>query len=124
MSRAKLILWAAALLLFGCGRGVGVGSAKKIGRLVRVAQTGMFCQTAEATIIRGGFTDGDGTNGTAFDFSVPDASQVVMLERLMSAQVEVEITYDLRSMSGPCTSATPYLLRSIRVLEKPGPGAR
>lgn len=67
--------------------------SQKIGTIFRVSDhSGFFCGVPEAEIIRGGFSNGSGAMGTAFDFTVP-AELLPTLRGYMDAGTEVKITY-------------------------------
>lgn len=116
----KLTLVIAAFaVLTACGNGMNNGSGKNIGQIVKIAKHGILCTTGEAELVRGGFSGGSGVNGVAFHFSIPDETLFSQLERSMEAQQEIELFYDRRFMTGPCTSESDYFATGFRVLQQP-----
>lgn len=90
-----LIFGALAFIAFACVFGVNVpSSGAKVGQIVRINREGIINKTWEAQLIRGGFSDGSGTLGQAFEFTVPEGNGAVLkLEEAMRHQREVRIQY-------------------------------
>jgi hypothetical protein len=93
----------------GCGCNIHhPGKGQKIGQIVKLSYGGVFRDTWEGQLIRGGLSDGSGTVGIApFDFTVEDKALIPIIQGYMSNQTEVIITYQtegiysvLRSNSG------------------------
>lgn len=64
--RKLTIIVLASLLVAGCWE---TENGQKSGVLVKVTKQGMYWGTYEGELVRGGFDDGSGANGKAFDFS-------------------------------------------------------
>lgn len=86
----RLVL--AALLIAGCGI-ASPGEGEKVGQIVRVNQHGFICKTWEAQIMRGGFNNGTGASGAAFDFTVANEAEAETLRGYMESQTEVVLKY-------------------------------
>ena len=90
----KLILGniAAALLFSGC---YNIGQGEKIGQVVKINEaSGIFCKTIEVEIIRGGFSNGSGTNDQALYFTIennPDSLDIV--KKAMENGSEIKVQY-------------------------------
>lgn len=70
------------------------GDGEKVGQIVRLSKHGVFNKTWEAQIIRGGFNNGSGVNGMAFDFTIENESMVPLIREYMDNQKEVKIKYN------------------------------
>ncbi len=113
-----LLLSILPLSLTMCGGGMDAGTGKKIGRVVEIGRHGVFCPTIEAKLVRGGFSNGDGANGSTMNFTVQGQELEGQLRLAMETQAEVEVTYNLRSFRGPCSGDSDVLAVSARVLPK------
>lgn len=97
---------ACAVLLFvlvGCGIG-NPGEGEKVGQIVRVNRHGLFCKTWEAQIMRGGFNNGTGASGAAFDFTIGDESQARKLQEYMENQTEIVLHYRSQFLYTLCST--------------------
>lgn len=104
MKLNKSILFLFSICLIGCGLNGSPGEGKKIGQIVRVHHGGIFFDTWEAELIRGGISNGSGTtSGSAFHFTANDA-QAAQLQAFMDKQTEVVITYREKGIYSVCTS--------------------
>lgn len=65
---------------------------KKIGRIVKLAQEGLICKTCEGELIRGGFSDGSGSMGNVFYFTLPH-ELLSSANEALEQQFEVVIYY-------------------------------
>ena len=92
--KKKIILGniAAALLFSGC---YNIGQGEKIGQVVKINEaSGILCKTIEVEIIRGGFSNGSGTNGQALYFTIennPDSLDIV--KKAMENGSEIKVQY-------------------------------
>jgi len=86
----KIALICTPLFLGGCW---DMGTGEKIGAITRLQRTGVFCQTWEGEIIRGGLNGGSGVVGNAFHFTVEDEALAKKVHEYMEKQQEVKITY-------------------------------
>lgn len=101
-TRASVVL--ACVAAVGCGMQPQPGTGEKIGQIVRIERTGIFCQTWEAQIIRGGLSQGSGTMGAAFGFTVNTPELAEAVTRAMRDQSEVLIRYRSSTFYSLCSS--------------------
>ena len=66
---------------------------QKIGRIVKLADEGLFYKTCEGELIRGGLIDGSGSMGTSFHFVIENERLKNMAYDALYGQYEVIITY-------------------------------
>jgi hypothetical protein len=118
MNRAhKLaIVLTAALALAGCG---SKGTGEKNGVITRVAQTGIFCKTWEAEIIRGGLNQGSGVMGQAFSFTIEDKKLLPVLQNAFEKGLEVRIHYNTEMATFCRSDSEDHFLTAIEIV---GPG--
>lgn len=95
-----LLVALSAILLAGCW---DTGRGEKIGSITRLNRQGIFCQTWEAEIIRGGLNTGSGVMGQAFHFTIENDALAKEVEKYMNSQQEVKITYK-RELNSFCRS--------------------
>lgn len=76
------------------------GEGQKIGQIVKVSKEGILAKTWEAQLVRGGVTDGSGTIGQAWNFTIPDAALAKEAIRMMESQREVIVRY---TQEGVCS---------------------
>jgi Spy/CpxP family protein refolding chaperone len=76
-----------------CRLNTSPGDGVKVGQIVKLSKQGMFYKTYEAQIIRGGFQNGSGSNGQAFDFTVETEELAAKVRDAMDNQTEVMIGY-------------------------------
>lgn len=94
MKTTKIIIGLlAALLLVGCGINSSPGQTDKIGTIVRVGKVGIMTETWEAQLVRGGFQNGSGAQGAAFNFTIEDYQMAQLCKKYMEEGREVKITY-------------------------------
>lgn len=106
------------LTLAACGVNTAPGDGSKVGQIVKLAKLGMFAKTYEAEIIRGGFQNGSGANGQAFDFTIETEELAKQVKDAMDAQTEVIITYRSEGLWSACRSeGGGNFLTSIRPLK-------
>lgn len=111
-----------SVMLVGCGRGFSSGTGKKIGQVIQLGKHGLFCDTYEGRLVRGGFNTGSGVSGRVFDFTVLDETLFRELNIAMEKQQELEISYEQVILSGPCTSESTHFVTHFRVLSETTPG--
>ena len=88
--RAVLII-TIAMMLSGCWE---YGDGEKIGTIIKLQKSGFFCKTWEATMVRGGFTDGSGVAGTTVShFTVENKDMAETVKRLMETQTPVRVVF-------------------------------
>jgi len=95
-----LLVALSTILLAGCW---DTGRGEKIGSITRLNRQGVFCQTWEAEIIRGGLNTGSGVMGQAFHFTIENDALAKEVEKYMNSQQEVKITYK-RELNSFCRS--------------------
>lgn len=90
-----LIMVAVAAVVGACFLGLNTspGDGEKVGQIVKLSRVGMVSKTWEGQIVRGGFQDGAGVNGQAFEFTVEGDSLAARVRRFMESQTEVRIKY-------------------------------
>lgn len=80
-----------ALVSSGCWE---YSKGEKIGTIIKLEQSGLFCKTWEATMIRGGFIDGSGVAGTTVSmFTIEREEMVPTVKRLMEQQKPVRAVF-------------------------------
>jgi hypothetical protein len=99
-----------AIVLSGCGDAT---DGEKIGTFVRLHQTGFFCKTWEAEIIRGGMNGGSGVAGAAFDITIENPELLEKVKGLMESQTEVKITYHQERFTWCRSESADNFLTSI-----------
>lgn len=109
------------LLIAGCGRpNSSPGKGEKIGQVVKLSQQGIFCQTWEGQLIRGGMTGGSGAFGLVpFDFTVESDELAQKVQKYMQDQTEVIIKYRMEGLYSWCRSDSyGHFLNSIEPAKK------
>lgn len=98
MIKQAVVLATVATLFTGCWN---VGQGEKIGQVVKVnEQSGFFCKTVEVEIVRGGFNNGSGVNGSSLHFTIennPKAVDVVKQAMLDGSEIQVKYHQELAS---------------------------
>lgn len=106
-----------AVLMSACILNTSPGDGEKVGQIVKLSKVGMINKTWEGQIVRGGFTDGGGVNGTAFDFTVEDNALAAEVLKFMESRTEVRIKYTTEGIaSGLRTESSAHFLTSIKAL--------
>jgi hypothetical protein len=122
MDAEETLLFVLLILIIsfaGCGVNTP-GSGEKIGQIVKVSQEGVFVDTWEAQLIRGGLTGGSGAFGTVpFDFTIEDEALVNKVQMYMQNQQEVIIKYRVEGIYSRFRSGSKwYFLVSIEPANK------
>ena len=86
----KIIFLMVPLLLSGCYE---TASGEKVGTIIKCAREGIIFKTYECELIRGRMTDGSGSFGKSFHFTVEDKKMIPILEKSLDEQKEVKIKY-------------------------------
>ena len=89
----KFITLLCFLFFTGCHFNANPGKGSKIGKIVKLSQEGIFNKTWEGELIRGGLTDGSGTLGNTFCFTIEDESLLPIAFEAFENQYEVVLTY-------------------------------
>ena len=85
-------------MLSGCWtRSVG----EKTGVIVKFAKEGMFFNSWEGELIRGGMNSGSGVFGKPFNFTVEDEKLIPIIQSALENQKEVRIHYHIESFVWP-----------------------
>lgn len=92
MNRRGFISAGLSVLFFsGCKTLV---QGEKVGVIIKVSESGFFCKTWEATMIRGGLQDGSGAFGIMpFDFTIEDQRWLAFVIDALRTQREVRVKY-------------------------------
>lgn len=109
-----LTVFVPMMLLTGC---IETQKGEKIGMITKVAQEGLFCPTWEAQVIRGGFNQGSGASGTAFEFTIESDELAKKVTKLAEERKEVKITYRKEAVTICSSDSNNYFLVSIEELK-------
>lgn len=113
-------LFVVGLIAMACAGCWDTGSGEKVGIITRVAQTGAFCKTWEATLIRGGLTGGSGAFSQPFDFTIENRDDAVeVLRQAMESGAEVKITYRSEMATFCRSDSGDHFLTSLTIIKKP-----
>jgi hypothetical protein len=109
----------ALLLLSSCTLRTDPGNGKKIGRIVRLSQQGLFFKTWEGELIRGGLNDGSGSIGQSFYFTIEQNHLLPTALKAFEEQKEVVMDYHCEFISSITRSenCNPYFVDSIKFVE-------
>lgn len=110
------LLISTSLLLSGC---YNIGNGEKIGVIVKLAKTGIFCKTWEAELIRGGLNAGSGVFSQPFYFTIEDESLVPVIKDALENQKEIKIHYSSEAVSFCRSDSGSHFLTSVDAVEKP-----
>lgn len=93
-------------------------SGQKIGRIVKIADEGVFRTTCEGELIRGGLVDGSGSMGTSFKFTIEDVRLRDIAYHAFENQQEVILSYEceLFSFILRSQSCTPHFVKKIEIV--------
>lgn len=112
--RNGLIICVAALLLSGCWE---TENGEKIGTLVKVSKEGTLIGTWESELIRGGMSNGSGSFGKSFHFTVEKQELLSLVKQALDTQREVKIKYHKEAMTAPWRSDSgSYFLDEIKFI--------
>lgn len=100
--------------LAGCWN---TGPGEKIGVLTKVASHGLFCQTWEAQIVRGGLNTGSGVMGQPFDFTIEQDDMAQTAQAALNKQQTVKIYYHSEANSFCRSESDSHFLDKIVVAE-------
>lgn len=107
------------LMLCGCYE---VGKGNKIGTITRLNHEGLIFKTYEAQMIRGGMTDGSGSFGQTFNFTIERPELVDIIQTALDKQQKIKIYYHqelitwCRSDSSNAHDGDNYFLDSVEIL--------
>ena len=100
----NILIYSVILLTCGCACRTDPGSGSKRGIIVHVSEQGMIWKTWEATLVRGGLSDGTGVMGGNFEFTIPDTALALKAIKFMESQEEVIIDYHMEGISSSTRS--------------------
>lgn len=81
------------LMCTSCNINTAPGKGQKLGRIVKLEKRGLINETWEGELIRGGITDGTGSMGSSFSFTIEDMHNLDTAKLAFSEQREVILTY-------------------------------
>jgi hypothetical protein len=113
----KIFALAFVLMLTACW---DMGTGNKVGVITRLNKEGLFCNTWEAEIIRGGMNGGSGNFGQAFPFTVESDALAQKVQEALDSQQEVKIYYRFEFLT-LCRATYPVksaFLTNIEVIRK------
>lgn len=113
----RIAALAVAAVLCGC---TDTGTGEKVGQIIKLNKQGLFCQTWEAELIRGGINNGSGASSTVFDFTVENESLIPALQDALDKQYEVKIHYRMEFATFCRSDSENHFLTSIERLNAPG----
>jgi hypothetical protein len=103
--KTRNLLLLVAILPAGCLCNTSPGDGEKVGTIVKLHKGGIFCDTYEAELIRGGMNGGSGSFGVQpFDFTIENKAQADTVRKYMEAGTEVRITYRREGIYSVCRS--------------------
>lgn len=88
--------------------------------LTKLNKQGVFCQTYEAELIRGGLNNGSGASSTIFDFTIEDAALISQIQDALDKQYEVKIHYRMEGLTFCRSDSDDHFLAGIERLNKQG----
>lgn len=110
----KIAIIGSIVVLTACG---DTGGGEKVGSITKLAQQGLLCKTWEGQIIRGGFQNGSGASGAAFDFTIDNNPELVKkVEHLLNTQQEVKLTYRTEFVTWCRSDSRNHFLTDIEAL--------
>lgn len=113
----KLLMIGAAVVamttLSGCFE---YSKGEKIGQIVKLTQSGIFCKTYEAQLIRGGFNNGTGVMAAPFDFTIEDLSLLPKIQEAMDKQQEIKVHYSEELISFCRSDSGSHFLTGVEVI--------
>jgi len=100
-----------ALLCAGCWN---TGTGEKVGTIIRLEKTGVFCQTWEAELIRGGLANGSGGFSTLFHFTIENRPDLVAkVQTYINQQTEVKVRYRGEGVTFCRSDSDNYFLTDV-----------
>ncbi len=116
MNRIVFVL-VGALMLTACG---DTGRGEKVGQIIKLNKQGLFCQTWEAELIRGGLNNGSGASSTVFDFTIEDPDLVPAVQAALDGQYEVKIHYNMEWSKACRSDSGDHFLNRVERLQGQG----
>jgi hypothetical protein len=81
------------LMCTSCTINTSPGEGTKVGRIVKLEKVGLLSKTWEGELIRGGLSDGSGSMGGTFYFTIEDDDNVARALNALYNQTEVSLFY-------------------------------
>ncbi len=90
---------------------------QKTGRIIKIANEGLFCTTCEGELIRGGFNDGTGAMGSVFKFTIKDQRLKEIAYKAFETQSEVILSYERSAINAIWASEchSPHFVTHIKI---------
>lgn len=111
----KLILLA-ALLLTGCWE---TEKGEKVGNIVKLAKQGFLIRTNEAEMIRGGMSDGNGSFGKPFHFTIENEKLLEIVNQALEESKSVKIKYHKELLTLFRSESHDYFLDGVEIINDP-----
>jgi hypothetical protein len=117
--KLNALLLTLLIFLSSCYVNTDPGHGKKIGRIVKFSKQGMFYKTWEGELIRGGLSDGSGSFGGSFHFTVEDSAMADKALVAFNNQYEVVIDYRREFISSITRSESgdAYFVENITIVK-------
>lgn len=111
----SFFLYFSVCFLCSCTVRTDPGIGKKVGRIVNVSKQGLISKTWEATVIRGGLSDGSGVIGLPLEITIESEGLAMEAMKCMEDQAEVIILYRVEFISSLFRSEhlQPYFCEQI-----------
>lgn len=88
----------------------------KVGVITKLAKEGAFVATWEGSIVRGGFNNGSGAMGQAFEFTVEKKDVLNELQKAMDKGSEVKIYYHKEAISFLRSESASYFVDRFEII--------
>ena len=93
-------------------------SGKKVGIPTKLGYSGFWCSNSVGSIVRGGFSDGTGANGSSFDFVITDKDAATVFSNALNTDKQVKIHYHKdKFLVSFCLDSDQYLVDKVEILE-------
>jgi hypothetical protein len=102
----------AALLTAGCGRGYNSGNGTQVGTIGRIGTHGAWCPSVEGEMALLNMRGASGSS--TLHFTVFDKEVEKKLQKAMEDGNAVEVTWEKRSMTGPCTMESDHIITAVK----------
>ena len=93
-------------------------TGQKVGRIVKIAEEGLFFKTCEGELIRGGLVDGSGSLGGSFHFTIEDEYLKKLAMQAFEEQSEIIMRYrvDLVTSITRSECRNSYFVTNIEII--------
>lgn len=96
------------------------GTGEKVGQIIKLNKQGVFCQTYEAELIRGGLNNGSGASSTIFDFTIEDEKLIPAIQDALDKQYEVKLKYRMEFATWCRSDSENHFLTGIERMNMQG----